>query len=73
MQPSKPPTLHYQTLLLAMWQESTGEVTATQLWRFSLTDPHTMHRVGFRNLEELVGYLEGQIAESQQVIIHPNQ
>ena len=61
MQPIKPTPLHYQTLLLTLWQEPVTEAT-TQTWRFSLTDPHTMQRTGFRNLDELVQYLQAKIA-----------
>ncbi|MFN8446485.1 MAG: hypothetical protein U0175_37185 [Caldilineaceae bacterium] len=65
MQPSKSTTMHYQTFLFTMWQESADEGSTAQNWRFSLTDPHTMQRVGFGTLEKLVQYLQQRMEEGQ--------
>lgn len=50
--PKKPGRYHHFILLL--WQERNGQGK----WRISLQDPHTEVRIGFKNLEELVTYLD---------------
>lgn len=67
MQPSKPTALHYQTFLFTMWQEAADEDSTNQSWRFSLTDPHTMQRVGFGTLEKLVQYLQQRMEAGQSI------
>ena len=45
--------VRYHTFLLSLWDEA-GRMPS---WRFSLEDPHTGKRVGFRSLDELTRYL----------------
>jgi enamine deaminase RidA (YjgF/YER057c/UK114 family) len=49
MPPARP---RYQLFLLSLWPE--GEAGE---WRFSLENPHTAERAGFRSLDELAGFL----------------
>jgi hypothetical protein len=51
----------YVSYLLRLWQETGGE---TRCWRASLQDPHTGHRVGFADLEELFSFLRRETGES---------
>jgi hypothetical protein len=44
----------YAAYLLRLWRE---KGTGPTRWRASLQDPHSGERVGFANLEELLGYL----------------
>ena len=56
----KPP--RYRSYLLTFWEERGRDRKPTELWRFSLEDPHTGQRHGFANLRELVAALEREIA-----------
>jgi hypothetical protein len=42
----------YRSYVLTLWQEG------SQVWRCSLTDPHTGQRCGFASLEALLSALE---------------
>jgi mannose-6-phosphate isomerase-like protein (cupin superfamily) len=45
--------LRYHTFLLSLWEEAGGGSG----WRFSLENPHTGERIGFRSPDELARYL----------------
>ena len=47
----RPPSLSF---LLRLWVSA---VRGKLIWRASLEDPRTRHRVGFLSLDELAGYL----------------
>ncbi|WP_420628409.1 hypothetical protein [Candidatus Leptofilum sp.] len=49
----------YQTYILKLWQErsSSGD---SKVFRFSLEDPATQVRYGFRTLDEMVQFLKQQ-------------
>lgn len=57
---SSKPRLRYHSLILAFWQEADEPVDSHASWRFSLEDPHTGERVGFRSIEEVARYLQAQ-------------
>jgi hypothetical protein len=42
----------YHTFLLRLWEEAENAG-----WRFSLENPHTGERIGFRSADELARYL----------------
>jgi hypothetical protein len=54
------PRFRYHSLILAFWQEADEPADDHAGWRFSLEDPHTGERVGFKSIEELAGYVQGQ-------------
>lgn len=54
------PRLRYHSLILAFWQEADEPGGDSASWRLSLEDPHTGERVGFKSIEELAGYVQGQ-------------
>jgi hypothetical protein len=56
--PEKPGRYHHFILLL--WQERNGQGK----WRISLQDPKTEARIGFKNLEELMAYLDQWMKEA---------
>lgn len=45
---------------MAFWQEADEPADGHASWRFSLEDPHTGERVGFKSIEELARHLQGQ-------------
>lgn len=54
-----PPTLahrppRYHTFLLSLWAESGSRPD----WRYSLEDPHTGARTGFKTVDELAAFLK---------------
>jgi len=59
-QPDKTST-YYRTFLFSMWEEVGSRLLGQSSWRFSLLNPHTAQRIGFRNLEELIRFLQQQI------------
>lgn len=44
----------YHTFLLSLWEEHSDGLP---VWRFSLENPHTGERLGFKALDEMVAYL----------------
>jgi hypothetical protein len=52
----------YQVYLLRLWRESISE-DCPPVWRFSLEDPRSGRRRGFRDFEGLVAFLQAQIEE----------
>lgn len=53
--------LHYQIFLFCLWAEPSHAPGGSAVWRFSLENPHTGQRVGFKNLAELTSYLHQQL------------
>src|ERR1043165_6148951 len=51
----------YLSYLLRLWR---SEADGPSSWRASLEDPHTGDRHNFASLEQLVAFLEEQIADS---------
>jgi hypothetical protein len=49
--PTKP--AEYRSFLLRLWLDSDS-----QMWRFSLEDPHTGERRGLANLDKLLEFLK---------------
>lgn len=44
----------YRAYMLRMWSvEQSGQA----VWRASLEDPHTRQKIGFSNVEALIGYI----------------
>jgi hypothetical protein len=57
---TRPP--QYRSYLLRFWEERAplrGSPDSA-VWRFSLEDPHTAERIGFKSLDELVAFLRAQ-------------
>ena len=59
----QPPS--YRTYLIRCWEERSRDTTHPTVWRFSLEDPHTSRRHGFPSLEDVVTFLRGELAGSQ--------
>ena len=59
----QPPS--YRTYLIRCWEERSRDLTLPAVWRFSLEDPHTGRRRGFASLEDMVAFLRGELASSQ--------
>ena len=45
---------HHQSFILSLWTEA-GERSP---WRFSLENPRTAERIGFKQLDELMRFLQ---------------
>lgn len=60
MQPQRHSSLPYQIFLLSLWAEPIHTANGCSVWRFSLENPHTGQRLGFKNLAALVKYLHQQ-------------
>ena len=52
--------LRHRSFILTLWQEA-GD---PPLWRFSLENPHTSQRHGFKDVNELMQFLQGLTAVS---------
>jgi hypothetical protein len=52
--------LRHHSFILTLWPEGADP----PVWRFSLQDPHSTERRGFKDVGELVRYLEGWTAVS---------
>ena len=53
----KRPYRHH-SFILSLWLESGVSPHSPPVWRYSLEDPHTSERRGFKNLSELLHYLQ---------------
>ena len=60
---ARPPRYHHFVLLV--WEERDAD-GQHQTWRFSLQDSQKEARIGFRNLEELTGFLERWMNSSSE-------
>ncbi len=59
-QPSTVP-IRYQTFLFCMWEEKVNLPIGHSSWRFRLENPQTGQRIGFKDLEKLMAYLQQKI------------
>ncbi len=60
---ARPP--HYHHFVLLVWEER--DVNGQHVtWRFSLQETQKEERIGFRNLEELTGFLERWMKSSSE-------
>lgn len=50
--------LRYYSFILSLWMESGPLPHAPPVWRISLEDPHSSERRGFKDLAELLRFLE---------------
>lgn len=53
----KRPFRHH-SFILSLWVEGAALPNAPPVWRYSLEDPHSVQRRGFKDLAELVRFLE---------------
>jgi len=53
----------YRHFVLRLWEERDAE-GRHEAWRFSLQDSQKEARIGFKNLEELVSFLEQWMKDS---------
>jgi hypothetical protein len=56
----KPP--RYQSYLLTFWEERSRNPQVAAVWRFRLEDPRTGRRLGFASLEEVVAFIQKELA-----------
>lgn len=54
-------TARYHVFILSLWAESSGFEDQRASWRFSLEQGQTTGRKGFKNLDELMAYLEAWV------------
>lgn len=47
-----------RSFILSLWAEGGARATAPPAWRYSLEDPYSAQRRGFKDLAELVRFLE---------------
>ncbi|HQX85433.1 MAG TPA: hypothetical protein PKV23_08090 [Aestuariivirga sp.] len=55
-------TMHYHSFILTLWQEGETMPNAPTIWRYSLANPHTGERIGFRDAVELGRFLTQWVA-----------
>jgi hypothetical protein len=55
----------YHHFVLLVWEERDSE-GRTVTWRFSLQDPHKEARTGFKNIEELIAFLESWMNDASE-------
>lgn len=60
---ARPPRYHHFVLLV--WEER-GEDGHHATWRFSLQDSQQEARIGFKNLDELMAFLERWVKSSSE-------
>jgi hypothetical protein len=48
----------YHSFILSLWAEGGALPNAPPVWRFSLEEPHTGQRRGFKDLAELMRFLQ---------------
>lgn len=53
----KRPLRHY-SFILSLWAEGGTLPNAPTVWRYSLEDPHSSQRRGFKDLAELMRFLD---------------
>lgn len=54
--------LRHHSFILSLWPETGPMPQSPPVWRYSLENPHTGQRRGFKDLTELVRFLEGWTA-----------
>lgn len=64
---ARPPRYHHFVLLVWEERDAEGQHAA---WRFSLQDSQKEERIGFKNLDELVAFLERWIQIPQEAESH---
>lgn len=52
------------SFILSLWAEGGARPNAPPVWRYSLEEPHSAQRHGFKDLAELVRFLEEWTAVS---------
>ena len=64
----------YHLFILSLWEEPGRTSPQHSLdWRFSLENPHTAERIGFKNLAELTHFLDNwtnHLPENQKKSSH---
>lgn len=63
LSPARPPRYHHFVLLVWEERDADGHHLA---WRFSLQDSQEEERIGFKNLDELVAFLERWMKSSSE-------
>jgi len=56
----------YHSFILSLWTEGSALPNAPPVWRYSLEDPHTDQRRGFKDLAELMRFLQVWTAVSPE-------
>jgi hypothetical protein len=56
--------LRYEAYVLHCWEVRSALPSTEATWRFSFEDPRTGEKHGFADLEALLGYLRGRLANS---------
>ncbi|HRQ36887.1 MAG TPA: hypothetical protein PLD25_03110 [Chloroflexota bacterium] len=58
LRPHSVQALRHHSFILSLWPEGGALPNAPPVWRYSLEDPHTAVRHGFKDLVELAAFLE---------------
>ena len=56
------------SFILSLWSEGSPLPNAPTVWRYSLEDPHSAQRRGFKDLAELMQFLEARLAFPEMMI-----
>lgn len=56
--------LRYHSFILSLWQETGATTDSPPVWRYRLENPHTAEQHGFKNVAELLIFLEAWTAVS---------
>ncbi len=59
----KPP--RYRSFLLVVWEERSRDPQVPAVWRFRLEDARTGKRRGFVSLEEVMAFIQTELADWQ--------
>jgi hypothetical protein len=57
--------LRHHSFILSLWLESGASSHSPPIWRYSLENPHTSVRRGFKEMAELVRFLEEWTADER--------
>ncbi len=60
---ARPPQYHHFVLLVWDERDASGQ---HQTWRFSLQDSQKEARIGFKNIEEMIAFLECWMKDSSE-------
>ena len=64
-------TSRYHIFVLSLWEEGGDYPGDRTKWRYSLENAHRVERKGFKNLEELMAYLEAWTQDAPEETASP--
>ena len=64
-------TSRYHVFVLSLWEEGGDYLGDRAKWRYSLENAYRVERKGFKNLEELMAYLEAWTQDAREDTANP--